>query len=428
MSDLVSHDANSRTPVDPAEAVGGLQISIVLIGIAITLPLMYSAGELAQSFGFRRAVIATVIGAVILSLMSVPAAIVGAKTRLSSYMIIEHTFGYAGAKVVNLCFGFFLLGWYAVTAELFGRTLFLAAADAIALQIPEWVFTVLSSAIVAFTTIYGFKAIDRLALLAVPCLLLALVAVVVFSLRKVSLGDLLDMPGAGGMDMPTAISAVIGSAIVGVVLTPDLTRYARSVGACVTASFLGQGCGMLIAFVVGMIPVLVWGELEPMSYMLLMGFGGAALVVLVFATWTTNVINLYSTALASRAAFPVGNYRTVVVLIGILGTVVALIGVSDMLIDLLVLMGLLVPPVAGVYLADFFVFRRRDFSTQHLEARPAVRLNAIVVAGGTGALAAWMYYGDWSLTSIGALDSLLLSLVFYVLLEWIAQKRLALKP
>ena len=87
--DAAEHDANARTPVDPAETVSGLQIGIVLIGISITLPLMYSAGELAQGIGFSDAVIATLIGALILSLMSIPAAIVGARTRLSSYMIIE---------------------------------------------------------------------------------------------------------------------------------------------------------------------------------------------------------------------------------------------------------------------------------------------------------------------------------------------------
>ena len=179
----LSQGASSRVPVDPSEAVSGFQIGIVLIGISITLPLMYSAGELAQGIGLGKAMLAAVIGALILSLMSIPAAIVGVRTRLSSYMIIEHTFGYAGAKFVNFWFGIFLLGWYAVTAELFGRTLFLAAGELTTLAIPEWGWTVMSSAIVTVTTIYGFKAIDRLALVAVPFLLLALMAVVVFSLN-----------------------------------------------------------------------------------------------------------------------------------------------------------------------------------------------------------------------------------------------------
>ncbi|MDH3988663.1 MAG: cytosine permease [Gammaproteobacteria bacterium] len=417
----MDHDASSRTPVDESETVSGFQIGIVLIGISITLPLMYSAGELAQGIGLSKAIMATLTGALILSLMSIPAAIVGVKTRLSSYMIIEHTFGFAGAKFVNFWFGVFLLGWYAVTAELFGRTLFLAASELTTLGIPEWGYTVLSSALVTATTIYGFKAIDRLALVAVPFLLLALMAVVVLSLQKTAFSDLL-LIEAEGMDMPTAISAVVGAAIVGVVLTPDLTRYARNVRDCITASFLGQGGGMTIAYVVGMIPVLVWNELEPMNYMFMIGYGGMALAVIVFATWTTNVINLYSTALSARASVPLGQYRSVVIVSGIVGTIAAVVGISENLIEFLIVMGLLVPPIAGVYLVDFFYFKRTDFSPQRLEGRPAIRVNATVVGLGTGIVSAWMFFSGRSLTSIGALDSLFISMAAYIALQKITGK------
>ena len=413
-------DASSRTPVAESETVSGFQIGIVIIGISITLPLMYSAGELARGIGLSKAIIAVVIGALILSLMSVPASIVGVKARLSSYMIVEHTFGYVGAKFVNFWFGIFLLGWYAVTAELFGRTLFLAAGDLTSLAIAEPVYTILSSALVTATTIYGFKAIDRLALIAVPFLLLALVVVVVLSLKETSFSDLLLIDGEG-MDMPTAISAVVGAAIVGVVLMPDLTRYARNVRDCVTASFLGQGGGMIIAYIFGMIPVLAWNELEPMNYMIVIGFGSAALAVLVFATWTTNVINLYGVSLSARASVPIGSYRSVTIVGGIIGTIAAVIGIADFLIEFLIIMGLLVPPIAGVYLCDFFILKRRDFSAERLRNRPAFRINALLVAIGAGLTATWMYFTGSSLTSIGSLDSLLISVAAYLTLEKVTQ-------
>jgi len=409
-------DASARTPVADEETVSGWQVGIVIVGISITLPLLYSAGELARGIGLRKAIVAVVAGALILSLMSVPAAVVGARTRLSSYMIVEHTFGFAGAKFVNFWFGLFLLGWYAVTAELFGRTLFLAAAELTALTMPEWSYTVISSAIVTITTIYGFKAIDRLALVAVPFLLLALIAVVVMSLQQTSFTDLLLIEGAG-IDMPTAISAVVGAAIVGVVLMPDLTRYTRNTRDCITASFVGQGGGIMAAYILGMIPVLAWNELEPMTYMLVMGFGAFALAVLVFATWTTNVVNLYSTALAARASVPLGNYRSVVVVSGIVGTIAALGGIADHLIDFLITLGLLVPPIAGVYLCDFFILGRTDFSAERLEHRPAIRTNAVIAGIGSGLAATWMYYSELSLTSIGSLDSLLISIAVYLALE-----------
>lgn len=407
-------DASARIPVLAEECVSGLQIGIVLIGISITLPLLYSAGELGQGLGLGRAALATVLGALILSLMSIPAAIVGVRTRLSSYMIIELTYGFLGAKFINFWLALFLLGWYAVTAELFGRTLFLAASDLTALAIPEWMYTVGSSALVTLTTVYGFRAIDRLALIAVPFLLLALLAVVLLSLRQQPLGELLQYAGSGELTLATGVSAVVGAAIVGVVLTPDLTRYARSDRDCITASFVGQGGGMSIAYLVGMVPVLVWGELEPMRYMVVMGLGVVALAVLVFATWTTNTINLYSTALAARASVPRGHYRIMVLALGVLGTGAALIGIAGWLIDFLIVLGLLVPPVAGVYLADFFIFGRRDYDTAALASRPAMKPDALLATLGSGFLVTLLYFQGMSFTGVGALDSLLLSLLVYL--------------
>ena len=269
---------------------------------------------------------------------------------------------------------------------------------------------------VTVTTIYGFKAIDRLALVAVPFLMLALIAVVVMSLRETSFSDLLQIE-SGDMTMPTAISAVVGAAIVGVVLMPDLCRYTRSTMDCVAASFIGQGVGITIAYVLGMIPVLVWNELEPMNYMFIMGFGGIALLVLILATWTTNVANLYGAGLAARASVPIGNYAWMVIVGGILGTVAALGGIADNLINFLIVLGLLVPPIAGVYLCDFFILGRTDFSAERLQRRPAIKTNALIAGVGSGLLAAWMYYTDLSLTSIASFDSLLISIVVYLVLE-----------
>lgn len=414
-------DASARTPVDESETVNGIQVGLVIIGIALTLPALYSGGELARNVGLARGITAVVIGALILSIMSVPAAIMGAKTRLTTYMIVEHTFGVLGARLVNFWLGLVLLGWYAVTAELFGKTLFLAAAEMTTFVLPEPVYIILSSALVTVTAIYGFKAIDRLAIFAVPFLVLMLMAVVVMSLRETSFSDLLLIEGVG-LDMPTAISAVIGTMIVSVVLMPDLTRYARTVRHCVTASFLGNGGGTVVSFIIAMIPVLAWDELDPMKYMFLLGFGGTALAVIVFATWTTNVTNLYSAALAARASVPVGHYKSIVLVSGVLGTVAALIGVADHLIDFLVVLGLLIPPIAAVYLTDYFFFGRTDFSNSRLENRPAIKTSALLAGLGGGAVSTWAYYSDWSLTGIAPLESFAIAVLMYLALEFASAK------
>ena len=60
--------------------------------------------------------------------MSIPAAIVGAQTRLSSYLIIEFVFGKKG-RLCQYPAGSTLLGWFAVTAGFFGQTLAIALEE-----------------------------------------------------------------------------------------------------------------------------------------------------------------------------------------------------------------------------------------------------------------------------------------------------------
>lgn len=405
--DDVAH-AHTRTPVPEAEAVPGLQVGLVCVGIAITLPALYTGGEIARGLGLGQGSLAVLVAALLLSVMSVPSGIVGVRTRLTSYLIVEHVYGRIGARFVNLAFGIVLLGWYAVTAELFGRTLALAASDLGGPALPEWCWTVGSSLLVILTAVYGFRALDRLALVAVPLLTLFLAVFVVLALEGRSLADLFAAP-SGDMVFTDGVSILIGAMITNVVLMPDLTRYARSDRDAFVAAFLGNGGGILISTCLAMVPALALGEIDPMRWFGLLGVGMLALVVLVFATWTTNGVNLYSTGLVAGCALPRFSYARIVLVTGVLGTGLALWGVADRLTDFLILLGLVVPPVAGVYLTRYFLLGQRDFSAARLAAGPAVDPSALAATLLAGALSAGAWFSGLTLTGIPSVEALVLA-------------------
>jgi len=341
---------------------------------------------------------------------------VGMRARLSGYMIIAHVFGVVGAKVVNLCFGLALLGWYAVTAEFFGHTLWLAAADYGLTILPRWAWISLSSVLVIVTTVYGFRALDRLALFAVPLLALCLTGVMIASLADSGLDELLARP-AGDMPFSRGVSVVIGTMIIGVVLMPDFTRYARNLRDCLTASFLGNTGGIVLSTTLAMVPSLHFGLLDPMSYLTAMGIGGLALGLLVFATWTTNGANLYSVGLVVGSATARVSYGQVVLATGVVGTLAAIGGVAEHFIEFLEILGLIVPPVAGVYLTRFFLLGRRDFSTAHLHCRPPVVWPALLATLLGGGLASLLWFTDSAPSGIPACESLLASAGLYLALD-----------
>src|SRR4051812_22053163 len=163
--------AHSMQPVPDAESVPGYRIAIVCVGIAFTLTGLYMGSEIGLEMGWRHGVQAAVAGSLILAVMSIPAAIVGARTRLSTYMIVRNVFGLHGSRVVNFVLALVLIGWYAVTAELFGRTCYLTVQQYFPnAPLSPHLYTVAASLLVTATTVFGFRALDRLSMLVAPLL------------------------------------------------------------------------------------------------------------------------------------------------------------------------------------------------------------------------------------------------------------------
>lgn len=416
MSEFTEYfDESARVPVREDETVSGWSVGIVIFGICLTLPTLYTGAITAEQLGFIGTAKAVGLASLVLSIMSIPAAIVGAETRLSSYLIIEFVFGRRGSDFVNALLGLTLLGWFAVTAGFFGETLAIAFEEMFAVSPPTWLLTLISSVLILITTIFGFKAIDRLALFAVPLLILFLLYVSNLSLADSSWETVLSTDGSNPAYFSTAVSTVIGSLIVGVVLMPDLSRYARSVKDCVSASVLGNGVGNCFSMLMGVAPAIVTGLLDPMAYMIALGLVGSAFVILVFATWTTNSVNLYSTTLAVAIIKPKIPEWKLTVACGVIGTALAMIGITDYFIGFLEWLGVIVPPVASIYLTDYFVLKQKNYSLTLQDSLPDYDRAAIVAWVIGTAISAFTFVSEFSLSTIPTLDALVITAPIYLI-------------
>ena len=76
-------NAHSTVPVPLDESVPAYRVALISVGIAFTLTGLYTGAELATALGLHVAVQAIVLGSLILTVMSVPAAVVGARTLRS---------------------------------------------------------------------------------------------------------------------------------------------------------------------------------------------------------------------------------------------------------------------------------------------------------------------------------------------------------
>jgi cytosine permease len=98
-----------------------------------------------------------------------------------------------------------------------------------------------------------------------------------------------------------------------------------------------------------------------------LGVAFSAFIILVLATWTTNSVNVYSTTLAAAAILPKLSEWKLMIFCGIFGTAMAVAGLADYFITFLEWLGVIVLPIAGIYLTDYFLLNRTVFDLEHLD-------------------------------------------------------------
>lgn len=403
-------DNHSRGQVPAAESVSGIAIAVVVIGVSITLPAFLVGAQLIGSLGLADGALAIFLGGFLTACIGYLTMRVGAETRLSTYNIIRFCFGVRGSHLVNLILAITLFGWYGVTAALFGRVLSQVVGDVFGFAAPSFPFTIAGGVLMVATTIYGFRAIDRLSRIAVPLLAALLLYGIWKVLGGASLAELSTVPGRAGRGIASisaGVSIVIGSFFVGVTLVPDLARFARRRRDVITGAFLSYGVGFPLVLMLAGLPVLISADTDLISSMTALGLGIPALIVMVFATWTTNINNLYSASLSIARVLPKVRDWLITLVSGVIGTLLALGGIMDHFVDFLILLGIIVPPIAGIYVADYFALRPTRINLDEDAPVPDFRWDAIT-AWILGCAVGFLERAtSWSLTNVTAIDTLL---------------------
>jgi purine-cytosine permease-like protein len=107
--------------------------------------------------------------------------------------------------------------------------------------------------------------------------------------------------------------------------------------------------------------------------------------------------------------------------------VAAVGGIADYFIPLLIGLGIVSAPLAGVYVVDFFVLRERVYDPRTLSELPAIRVTAFVAWLLGSAVGLVETYAGHALTGVPAVDSILIAALGQVLMNS-ARLRLRLRP
>ncbi|EJN37272.1 purine-cytosine permease-like transporter [Pseudomonas sp. GM84] len=406
-------DGYDRRPVPQSETVSGVGLALITLGIGMTLPVFWLGSDVTQKVGFSAALWVFIGVCGLLGVLCALTALVGVRTRLSTYMVLQFSFGRHGARLINLIMAVTLLGFYAATADIFGSTVASALHSAWGIDTPAWVHCIWGSGLMTLMAIYGLRGLDRLSVWSVPLMAAFMLFALYLGLQRTVPGQLAGFAGSGD-SLSLVIASTIGMVILTPVLMPDFTRYARTQKDALIA-VLGMALGFPFVLGVGGVLSIITGQAEIMQVMAVLGVLLPALAVLMFSTWITNTANLYSATLTLATVSRAANWK--LTLAGsLVATVLAVGGFMSHFLDFILTLSILIPPLASIYVADFFVVRRQHYALAELaRSRPFgwPALFSWALASGV----AWMTsFEGWTLTSQPTVDSLLVALVAYLVL------------
>ena len=406
----------TRTKVPENKTVHGINIAAIIVGIGVTLPTFYVGGEVAQAIGLSKSLWVFILVNLVLGILCGITAIIGNRTRLSTYMLLHFSFGKKGTLFINCLIGITLLGWYAVTVEIFGEALTDSFKHLLGINVPISISIIGGSILMTITAIFGFKIVERFSVLTVPLLIVFLIYVLYSTIESQSLESILNINGNASLSITEAISAIVGLTILTPVLMPDFSRFARTDNDSLI-SVLALVIGFPIILLAGAIPSLMTGEIDIMKIMISLSLTIPAFIILVFSTWTTNTSNLYSTQLTLSTIFRKQKIATLGIIASAIGTLIAVIGIATHFIDLLSILSVLIPPISAIFIADFFFIKKQKYDLNDFDTLPDFGISAIISWILSCVVAYLANYNYINLTSISFFDSFIVAFIAYLVLK-----------
>jgi len=411
------------TPVPKDKTQNYLSMALIWSGVGISLGLLLTGGTLGVGLSFKQSLMAALIGGFVLALVTALVGIVGARTNLSTAMISRFTFGEIAVLLIALIQAFGSYGWFGVQLGLFGDTAATAWEQTTGMSGNTVLFIILGGICMIATATLGYKALDKLSKAAVPLLLLLMLASVWKISQTTSFSEIVNLQGNGEpITLGLGISVVISSFIVGAVVAPDVSRYAKTEKDTIIAALMAFFIVTPLVVMVGTVMAQVTGTWDLVQIMINLGWGTFALLVLMFAQWTSNDNNLYSAALGFAVVFKKLKKWQLTIISGALGIVLALFGIYDNFIPFLNVLGIFIPPMGGIIVVDYFLYNREQYRVELLASLPKVRKLSIFSWILGSAVALMTTNGFFTLTTVSALDGIVVAGIAQAILVPISEK------
>lgn len=308
-------------------------------------------GTYFASLGFKRALLAIVVGHIIGGVLLYLAGLIGANTEKSAMETVKMNFGEKGGKIFALLNVLQLVGWTAImiydgaisTSHVFS-TSHIIWAILIGLLILVWIRI-------------GISDLGKLNTVSMTLLFL-LAIVLSFKIFK---GLDLSEPGLkDAMSFGAAIELAVAMPLSWLPLISDYTRVAKDKKGASLTSTLVYSLVSVWMYMIGVGMALLTQESDIALIMVKSGLGITAMLIIILSTVTTTFLDAYSAGVSSESLSKKLDGKKVAIIVTIIGTLGAIIFPMDDITDFLYLIGSVFAPMIAVQISDYFILRKES--------------------------------------------------------------------
>ena len=351
---------------------------------------------------------------------------IGYKTACNSGILYRYVYGNAGAYIPVVFISILLIGWQGIVVGAFGATWTTALhpelpVSEIFSSTTFYIAAVFAGILYTATTYFGVKGLEKVSIPSVAVLVFVGLYAIYLNIQQA--GGLsnfqalsAELAAKNPLTMVQAINLVIGSWIVGAVVMPEYTRFAKKTWVAIAIPFIVLIFAQWFLQIVGALGGIVSGDFMFTTYLMDQGMiiAWIGIIGMSLALWTTGDANLYLPVIQTSSIFRKPQHVTTVIC-GTLGTILGL-GLYQNFMEWINLLASIVPPLIGPVIVEYYFVNREKFHTGHLDNiskwNPAAFIAYILGAAST------FYSPDWGTPSlIGLLVSMLVYLIFRMSLK-----------
>lgn len=349
----------------------GWDFSLLWAGAAVSLAEIW-AGGLIVPLGLHLGLWAILLGHLIGNTPFALGGLIGSRWGIPGMVGIRPSFGIRGSYFAAGLNVIQLVGWTAVMLIICG-----GAADEISKHYGfsnPTLWIVLSGGITTLWAFAGHQAWKWLQRVSVVVLLLLCVAMTAFVFQHYGWRMLAEIPRGKDFPFMLGMDLVIAMPVSWLPLVSDYSRFATGS----RSSFWGTWAGYFLIsswmYLLGLSATLATKSPDPsgvvMNLMLKSGWAIPSLFIILFSTFTTTFLDIYSTGISALNISPQLGERRGVLIGGVLGTITAVLFPGLVSYEhFLLFIGAMFCPLFGIVLSDYFLLRRGVLHVEDLYQR-----------------------------------------------------------